>query len=506
MASSGTSAKQFLSELHSLGLLCPEEIGNGTFSVVFHAWLLPRLAESETEPTEVAVKLLWDDVAESRLLREAMVLDHLDGRHGCVPLWGVQKLSLGSVLVMPYLETSSFETMACGPMATDDEAEPGNVGLGWGGMAVYLGALLRAIAHCHSRGVIHRDVKPRNFLFNAETGEGLLIDFGLAESSLDQLRKASRFRESAVRSASRGVQSVIASAMDRGLTRPEIEACLTLDLTDPRVVRSQRLLLESTQEAIDRRRSVRPMKASRAGTPGFRPPEVLLSVPEQGPAVDIWAVGVILASLLSRRSPLFPGRDDGKHLSMISSLVGPDRLSAVSEAWGRPLLEAPCWEEALGPPTAPRAAAAHVEDLFRRLPHSFGTTLDQPVEGVTPIESIPPRWAVYPAPDSDSFSPPTGKLSPVAQRILKDTWTLPMVSTLDNTSGADRHRVARLVPLCRVANEAEHAAALLCVDLLAGLLDPDPASRLSAAEALAHPFLTADFVRSLPHPGVATSR
>ena len=42
------------------------------------------------------------------------------------------------------------------------------------------------------------------------------------------------------------------------------------------------------------------LHAARAGTPGFRPPEVLLKSHSQSVAVDMWAVGVILLSLLSR--------------------------------------------------------------------------------------------------------------------------------------------------------------------------------------------------------------
>jgi len=48
-----------------------------------------------------------------------------------------------------------------------------------------------------------------------------------------------------------------------------------------------------------------PKRADRAGTPGFRAPEVLLGSLEQGPALDVWAAGVCLFSLLTRRYPPF---------------------------------------------------------------------------------------------------------------------------------------------------------------------------------------------------------
>ena len=43
-------------------------------------------------------------------------------------------------------------------------------------------------------------------------------------------------------------------------------------------------------------------RAARAGTPGFRPPEVLMKFEHQTTSVDIWAAGVILLSILSRKT------------------------------------------------------------------------------------------------------------------------------------------------------------------------------------------------------------
>lgn len=43
-------------------------------------------------------------------------------------------------------------------------------------------ALFIALAHLHCHNVIHRDVKPSNFLYAPENGgRGVLLDFGLAQ-------------------------------------------------------------------------------------------------------------------------------------------------------------------------------------------------------------------------------------------------------------------------------------------------------------------------------------
>jgi cell division control protein 7 len=44
-----------------------------------------------------------------------------------------------------------------------------------------MSCLFQALADSHSKMIIHRDVKPANFLFNPLTGQGTLCDFGLAE-------------------------------------------------------------------------------------------------------------------------------------------------------------------------------------------------------------------------------------------------------------------------------------------------------------------------------------
>lgn len=62
------------------------------------------------------------------------------------------------VLVMPFFEHDEFRQY----MKT----------LTLSGVAAYMRSLLTALAHVHAQEVIHRDVKPRNFMYNATSGRG----------------------------------------------------------------------------------------------------------------------------------------------------------------------------------------------------------------------------------------------------------------------------------------------------------------------------------------------
>ena len=63
-------------------------------------------------------------------------------------------------------------------------------------------------------------------------------------------------------------------------------------------------------------------RAPRSGTPGFRAPEVLLKYSRQTSAIDVWACGVVLLSLLSKKYPFFNAKDDSTALAEIIAIFG----------------------------------------------------------------------------------------------------------------------------------------------------------------------------------------
>lgn len=48
----------------------------------------------------------------------------------------------------------------------------------------YISELLIGLKYVHEKGIIHRDVKPGNFLYNKTTKTGYLGDFGLAQVNI----------------------------------------------------------------------------------------------------------------------------------------------------------------------------------------------------------------------------------------------------------------------------------------------------------------------------------
>ena len=84
--------------------------------------------------------------------------------------------------------------------------------------------------------------------------------------------------------------------------------------------------------------SRRSQKVSRAGTPGFRPPEVLLKSAHQTTAVDLWAVGVIFISAMTRTYPFFRAPDDVTNLAEMLAIFGTKALTEAASQYGKRLV------------------------------------------------------------------------------------------------------------------------------------------------------------------------
>ena len=118
---------------------------------------------------EVALKLLLDESSEDRFAREARVLAEL--RHpGIVQYVAHGKTEVGALyLAMEWLDGVDLRArLGQGPLTMRDA------------LAVVRGAA-RALAAAHARGIVHRDVNPRNlFLVGGSVRDVRVLDFGIA--------------------------------------------------------------------------------------------------------------------------------------------------------------------------------------------------------------------------------------------------------------------------------------------------------------------------------------
>lgn len=65
---------------------------------------------------------------------------------------------------------------------------------------------------------------------------------------------------------------------------------------------------------------------------------MLLKCPWQTTAVDVWAAGVVLASVLSARYPFFRAADDAAALAELADLLGTRALQRAAAGLGRRLV------------------------------------------------------------------------------------------------------------------------------------------------------------------------
>jgi serine/threonine protein kinase len=142
--------------------LIERRIGSGGFGVVYEAW------DGRLERT-VAVKAI-ESRGETgrRVLREAQAVARLNHR-GIVTLYEMGEEDGNALLVTEMVEGPTLAELSAADTLSDREI--GEVGAD----------LCEALDHAHSRGVVHRDVKPQNVLVcEGDEPRAKLMDFGVA--------------------------------------------------------------------------------------------------------------------------------------------------------------------------------------------------------------------------------------------------------------------------------------------------------------------------------------
>lgn len=268
----------------------------------------------------------------------------------------------------------------------------------------YFYCLFSGLAATHRQQIIHRDVKPANFLYDIYTGHGVLCDYGLAECAGQEMctiwtgsclhslpgpswgglagrekstKKVAVLEPHEAPGLSSGLHGVRLQKplrtydqlveMERQwralknavVNNPDskYDARRRVAKLKPYVLREEHKLwlLEQTskrdhffnswrppirngqtnralEEQVgylkeDKRPSVR---ANRAGTRGFRAPEVLFKCPDQTVALDVWSAGIILLCFLTRRFPFFNSNDDTEALLELLAIYGRRKMERVA--------------------------------------------------------------------------------------------------------------------------------------------------------------------------------
>lgn len=288
-----------------------DKIGEGTFSTVYKAealngiiklgsdiWQSPPLKKKQKESATkkpknpiVAIKQIYVTSSPNRIHNELNLLYILSGNSHVAPLLDVLRYQDQVLAILPYYQHSDFRDFYRD--------------LSVKGIKKYLWELFHALDFVHTKGIIHRDLKPTNFLYDPFKGKGVLVDFGLAEK-YNPLTASSNRSSNSCPCTSRDKEVI-----SRSYTK--------------------RLNIKPAYPKQDQRP---PRRANRAGTRGFRAPEVLFKCNNQCTKIDIWSAGIIGYSLLSRKFPLFNSPDDTDAILELALIFGFEKLKKCAELHG----------------------------------------------------------------------------------------------------------------------------------------------------------------------------
>ncbi|CDR88036.1 related to CDC7-protein kinase [Sporisorium scitamineum] len=334
-----------------------DRLGEGTFSSVYKAIDLQHFAfdnddwilRGPLDPLRkgvchVALKKIYVTSSPQRIFNELSIMEDLRSADYVSYLITAFRSEDQIVAVMPYSRHRDFR---------DYYKE-----MPLGDFKYYFRCLFSALQSVHEAGIMHRDIKPANFLYDPSTGHGTLCDFGLAErfeatewrgkchhtcptpqhphgtKEINRAVDSIWFEpgkplsgqpapsESTASGSNSALHSASAAAIAAGASAnaDALAASSKSGVMDPPPERVGYLIYDARQG----------VRANRAGTRGFRAPEVLFKCQDQTVAIDIWSAGVILLTLLIRRFPVFNSNDDVEALLEIAVIFGKARMETCA--------------------------------------------------------------------------------------------------------------------------------------------------------------------------------
>jgi serine/threonine protein kinase len=209
---------------------------------------------------DVAVKFLLPHQADKpamrdRFITEAEITGRLD-HPGVVPVYGLGKTPKGqSFYVMRLIRGETLDAAIRQYHSVENWPDASQRRIALHGLLNRFAAVCKTIAYAHTRGIVHRDIKPQNIMLG-KYGETLVVDWGLAAP----FARDDRFR----------------------------------------VLDEKTLLPKTTDPA-------RLPSGSGEGTPMYMSPEQASGQGPIGPASDIFSLGVTLYELICGKAP-FTGK------------------------------------------------------------------------------------------------------------------------------------------------------------------------------------------------------
>lgn len=242
---------------------------------------------SRRKPRFVAIKKIYVTSSPMRIQNELELLHVLKGYDSVCPLITAFRHQDQVVAILPHFRHQDFRTFY-------RQLTPYHI-------KIYFRSLFAALAAVHKHGIIHRDIKPTNFLYDIERKRGVLVDFGLAE------------REGT-----------------------DCSHCICQDVPaiQKQKLRASRAWGQPAPTGYPKNDQRGSRRANRAGTRGFRAPEVLLKCTSQTSKIDIWSAGVILLTILAQRFPFFNSADDIEAMIEIASIFGQRRMKHCAQLHG----------------------------------------------------------------------------------------------------------------------------------------------------------------------------
>src|SRR5216117_2159365 len=145
-----------------------EELGRGGMAIVFKA-------KEKQLDREVAIKVLpfslaFDKEFVERFQREARTSAKLE-HPNIIPIYRVGKSGRVIFFVMKFLRGKPLSSV----LAARGTLAPAEI-------RQVLAQVARALAYAHRSGIVHRDIKPDNIMFD-EHGLAMVTDFGIAKAA-----------------------------------------------------------------------------------------------------------------------------------------------------------------------------------------------------------------------------------------------------------------------------------------------------------------------------------